>query len=182
MSAEGRVLCKGWPRETGMFKMLGALWLRWPRRAQLCWSVLDYWLADWIFEDITLAREAWGKLLGWSMGLLQGDCLEQYQCEERRMYKSENECRFFNICVILASLKMFFHIHHLLYHLNINVGWVYYEPSTVQDTRVQISNEIDMPSALPKNCRYNSVRWADQEWSVFQMWKQWLSKVRRLAC
>lgn len=24
-SAEGRVLCKGWPRETGMFKMLGAL-------------------------------------------------------------------------------------------------------------------------------------------------------------
>ena len=26
--------------------------------------VLDYWLADWIFEDITLAREAWGKLLG----------------------------------------------------------------------------------------------------------------------
>ena len=26
--------------------------------------VLDYWLADWIFWDITLAGEAWGKLLG----------------------------------------------------------------------------------------------------------------------
>ena len=26
--------------------------------------VLDFRLADWIFGDITLAREAWGKLLG----------------------------------------------------------------------------------------------------------------------
>ena len=98
---------------------------------------------------------------------LQGDCLEQYQCGERRMYKSENECRFSNICVILASLKMFFHIHHLLYHLTINVDWIHYEPSSVQYTRVQVSNEIDIPSALPKDCCYNSVRWAGQEWSRF---------------
>lgn len=151
-----------------------------PDRSQLCWGmlslstvVLDYGLVDWTFGVITLAREGWGKLLGWRVDL-KGCKLLGYRgiAGTIPVWGKESAwvrkgMQFFNICVILTSLKMLFHVHHLIYYLTINVGWVYYEPSTVQDTRVRIT-EIDSTLCSPRakghplcSLNNNSVKLAD---------------------
>lgn len=43
--------------------------------------------------------------------------MEKEECISQKMNADS-----FNICVILASLKMFSHLDDLLYHLTINVG------------------------------------------------------------